>query len=64
MIAFVGNSGDAEPTPPHLHFEIHPASLLGLGYDGAVDPTPYLRSWRTARACSSSSKSRHLQLRT
>jgi murein DD-endopeptidase MepM/ murein hydrolase activator NlpD len=39
-IAFVGNSGDAEGTPPHLHFEIHPASLLGLGYDGAVDPTP------------------------
>ena len=47
VIGFVGNSGDAEPTPPHLHFEIHPASLLGLGYDGAVDPTPYLRSWRT-----------------
>jgi murein DD-endopeptidase MepM/ murein hydrolase activator NlpD len=46
-IAFVGNSGDAEPTAPHLHFEIHPASLLGLGYDGAVDPTSYLRSWRT-----------------
>lgn len=46
VIAFVGNTGDAELTPPHLHFEIHPASLLGLGYDGAVDPTTYLRSWR------------------
>jgi murein DD-endopeptidase MepM/ murein hydrolase activator NlpD len=45
VIAFVGNSGDAETTPPHLHFEIHPASFLGLGYDGAVDPTAYLRSW-------------------
>jgi murein DD-endopeptidase MepM/ murein hydrolase activator NlpD len=45
VIAFLGNSGDAEQTPPHLHFEVHPASLLGLGYDGAVDPTAYLRSW-------------------
>jgi murein DD-endopeptidase MepM/ murein hydrolase activator NlpD len=50
VIAFVGNSGDAESTPPHLHFEIHPASLLGLGYDGAVDPTAYLRSWARADA--------------
>jgi murein DD-endopeptidase MepM/ murein hydrolase activator NlpD len=52
VIAFVGNSGDAEATPPHLHFEIHPASLLSLGYDGAVDPTPYLRSWRRLDATS------------
>jgi murein DD-endopeptidase MepM/ murein hydrolase activator NlpD len=49
MLGYVGNSGDAEHTPPHLHFEIHPASLLGLGYDGAVDPTPYLRVWRQLR---------------
>jgi murein DD-endopeptidase MepM/ murein hydrolase activator NlpD len=48
VIAFLGNSGDAEQTPPHLHFEVHPASLLGLGYDGAVDPTAYLRSWPSA----------------
>ena len=27
-------------------FEVHPASLLFLGYDGAVDPTPYLDAWR------------------
>jgi murein DD-endopeptidase MepM/ murein hydrolase activator NlpD len=50
VLGFVGNSGDAEATPPHLHFEIHPASLLGLGYDGAVDPSPYLRSWRKLTA--------------
>jgi murein DD-endopeptidase MepM/ murein hydrolase activator NlpD len=48
VIAYVGTSGDAESTPPHLHFEIHPASFLGLGYDGAVDPTIYLRAWPVA----------------
>jgi hypothetical protein len=25
---------------------VHPAQLLGLGYDGAVDPTKYLDAWR------------------
>ena len=45
VIGYVGESGDAERTPPHLHFEIHPSSLLGLGYDGAVDPTRYLDAW-------------------
>ncbi|HKI92387.1 MAG TPA: M23 family metallopeptidase [Gaiellaceae bacterium] len=46
VLGFVGASGDAEGTPPHLHFEIHPVRLLGRGYDGAVDPTGYLRRWR------------------
>ncbi len=46
VLGFVGNSGDAEGTPFHLHFEIHPVALLGLGYDGAVNPTPYLDAWR------------------
>ena len=41
----VGTSGDAERTPPHLHFEVHPAGLAPLGYDGSVDPTPYLAAW-------------------
>jgi murein DD-endopeptidase MepM/ murein hydrolase activator NlpD len=49
LLGFVGSSGDAEQTPPHLHFEIHPASLLGLGSDGAVDPTRYLRAWPHVR---------------
>jgi murein DD-endopeptidase MepM/ murein hydrolase activator NlpD len=46
VIGFVGNTGDAFTTPPHLHFEIHPRSLLHLQYDGAVDPTTYLDHWR------------------
>ena len=50
LLGYVGDTGDAEGTPPHLHFEIHPAALLRLGYDGAVDPTAYLRAWRQLRA--------------
>jgi murein DD-endopeptidase MepM/ murein hydrolase activator NlpD len=45
VIGFMGNTGDAEGTPYHLHFEVHPVSFLYLGYDGAVDPTPYLDAW-------------------
>jgi murein DD-endopeptidase MepM/ murein hydrolase activator NlpD len=48
VLGFVGDSGDAEGTPSHLHFEIHPVRLLGRGYDGAVDPTSYLDGWRRA----------------
>jgi murein DD-endopeptidase MepM/ murein hydrolase activator NlpD len=50
VLGFVGESGDAEGTPPHLHFEIHPVGLLDIGYDSAVDPTGYLRRWRRVRA--------------
>jgi murein DD-endopeptidase MepM/ murein hydrolase activator NlpD len=46
MLGFVGNTGDAQGTPTHLHFEVHPYSLLFMGYDGAVDPTPYLDAWK------------------
>ncbi|MES1246946.1 MAG: M23 family metallopeptidase [Actinomycetota bacterium] len=46
VLGFVGNTGDAEGTPYHLHFEVHPVGLLGLGYDGAVDPTPFLDRWK------------------
>jgi murein DD-endopeptidase MepM/ murein hydrolase activator NlpD len=45
VIGFVGNTGDAFTTSPHLHFEVHPRQLLHLGYDGAVDPTTYLDNW-------------------
>jgi hypothetical protein len=45
VLGFVGDTGDAFGTPFHLHFEIHPRSLLPLRYDGAVDPTSYLDHW-------------------
>ena len=46
VIGFMGGTGDAEGTPVHLHFEVHPVSFLYLGYDGAVDPTSYLKAWK------------------
>jgi hypothetical protein len=46
VLGFVGNTGDAQGTPYHLHFEIHPVSLLGYGYDGVVNPTSYLMAWQ------------------
>ena len=45
VIGFVGTTGDAAGTPPHLHFEVHPRELLWMGYDGAIDPYPYLTAW-------------------
>ena len=46
VIGFVGATGDAVGTPTHLHFEVHPAALLGMGYDGVIDPYPYLLAWQ------------------
>ena len=46
VIGFVGNTGDAQSTPYHLHFEIHPVGLLPMGYDGVVNAFPYLSAWR------------------
>ena len=46
VIGFNGNTGDAQGTPFHVHFEVHPVGLLPLGYDGVVDPYRYLLAWR------------------
>lgn len=42
VIAFVGNTGQAITTPPHLHFEVHP----GGEENESVNPYPYLLAWQ------------------
>ena len=49
VLGFMGKTGDAEFSPVHLHFEIHPVGLLARGYDGAVAPYPFLTAWRRAQ---------------
>jgi murein DD-endopeptidase MepM/ murein hydrolase activator NlpD len=49
VLGFLGRTGDAFTTEPHLHFEVHPHLYLNRGYDGAVDPTTYLQKWHVVR---------------
>jgi murein DD-endopeptidase MepM/ murein hydrolase activator NlpD len=42
VLGFTGNTGDAEPTPPHVHFEIHP----GGEAKSAIDPHAILLAWQ------------------
>ncbi len=46
VLGFMGDTGDLQGERTHLHFEVHPVSMLSLGLDGAVDPAGYLKSWR------------------
>ena len=45
VIGFMGDTGNLQGEATHLHFEVHPVSMLSLGPDGAVDPTSYLKGW-------------------
>jgi murein DD-endopeptidase MepM/ murein hydrolase activator NlpD len=41
VLGYVGDTGNAKGTPPHLHWGIY-------GADGAYDPLPLLKAWRDA----------------
>ena len=43
VVAFAGDSGDAETAGSHLHFELHPPGSGTGGTGAAVDPYPSLR---------------------
>lgn len=47
VLGYVGNSGNARNTPPHLHFGISRPTYAGdwVTRRGEIDPFPYLNGW-------------------
>ncbi len=40
VLGFIGNTGDAKTTPPHMHYEIHPAG------GSSIPPFGYISTWQ------------------
>jgi peptidoglycan LD-endopeptidase LytH len=51
VIGFVGSTGNADPSAPHLHFEIHRLDAQKLWYHGTpINPYSYLvEAWRAGK---------------
>jgi murein DD-endopeptidase MepM/ murein hydrolase activator NlpD len=49
LLGLIGNSGDAQGTLPHLHFEISRQTSASewMSRDGLMDPFPFLEAWKT-----------------
>ncbi len=50
VLGYVGNTGNARTTPPHLHF--------GIYDDGAIDPWPFVQPDQAVPAISATSRPR------
>ena len=52
VLGYLGNTGDAEPTPPHVHFQIHP------GGGDPINPYKVLQRWQERSSASADTTER------